>query len=61
MYTADERYAIKVSAYTNQAVSSNTWLRMAQFLTVTVDADERRQLENQLNVSILVVEFQKKR
>lgn len=49
IYTAEERYAVKISAYTNQAVSSNTALRPAQFLTVTVDADERRQLENQLH------------
>uniref|UniRef100_A0A8C3S8H4 Structural maintenance of chromosomes protein 5 n=1 Tax=Chelydra serpentina TaxID=8475 RepID=A0A8C3S8H4_CHESE len=48
IYTAEERYAVKVSAYTNQTISSNTSLRQAQFLTVTVDADERRQLENQL-------------
>ncbi|XP_066470209.1 structural maintenance of chromosomes protein 5 [Tiliqua scincoides] len=49
IYTAEEKYAVKMSAYTNQAVSSNTALRPAQFLTVTVDADERRQLDNQLN------------
>uniref|UniRef100_A0A674IF41 Structural maintenance of chromosomes protein 5 n=1 Tax=Terrapene triunguis TaxID=2587831 RepID=A0A674IF41_9SAUR len=48
IYTAEERYSVKVSAYTNQTISSNTSLRPAQFLTVTVDADERRQLENQL-------------
>uniref|UniRef100_A0A8C4WTA5 Structural maintenance of chromosomes protein 5 n=1 Tax=Gopherus evgoodei TaxID=1825980 RepID=A0A8C4WTA5_9SAUR len=48
IYTAEERYSVRVSAYTNQTISSNTSLRPAQFLTVTVDADERRQLENQL-------------
>ncbi|XP_034629986.1 structural maintenance of chromosomes protein 5 isoform X1 [Trachemys scripta elegans] len=48
IYTAEERYSVKVSAYTNQTISSNASLRPAQFLTVTVDADERRQLENQL-------------
>nr|XP_060618198.1 structural maintenance of chromosomes protein 5 [Anolis sagrei ordinatus] len=47
IYTAEERYSIKISAYTNETVSSNTPLRPAQFLTVTVDADERKQLENQ--------------
>nr|XP_008101503.1 PREDICTED: structural maintenance of chromosomes protein 5 isoform X2 [Anolis carolinensis] len=47
IYTAEERYTIKISAYTNEIVSSNTSLKPAQFLTVTVDADERKQLENQ--------------
>uniref|UniRef100_A0A8C8VFZ7 Structural maintenance of chromosomes protein 5 n=1 Tax=Pelusios castaneus TaxID=367368 RepID=A0A8C8VFZ7_9SAUR len=48
IYTAEERYSVKVSAYTNQTLSSNTSLRPAQFLTVTIDTDEKRQLENQL-------------
>ncbi|XP_061484198.1 structural maintenance of chromosomes protein 5 isoform X2 [Rhineura floridana] len=47
IFTAEERYIVKVSAYTNQTISSNVSLWPAQFLTVTVDADERRQLENQ--------------
>lgn len=51
IYTADERFSVKTSAYTNQAVTSNTALKPAQLLTVTVNADERRQLDNQLNVS----------
>ncbi|XP_029468527.1 structural maintenance of chromosomes protein 5 [Rhinatrema bivittatum] len=48
IYTAEERYAVKVSAYSNKTFSSNTSLRGAQFLTVTVDTDERRQLEEQM-------------
>uniref|UniRef100_A0A8U7NB77 Structural maintenance of chromosomes protein 5 n=1 Tax=Corvus moneduloides TaxID=1196302 RepID=A0A8U7NB77_CORMO len=47
MYTAEERYVIKVSSYTKQNLSSNTCLREAQFLTTSVDTDEREQLENQ--------------
>ncbi|XP_033019770.1 structural maintenance of chromosomes protein 5 isoform X1 [Lacerta agilis] len=47
IYTAEERYVVKLSSYTNQTITSNTSLKPAQFLTVTVDADERRQLENQ--------------
>ncbi|XP_074787482.1 structural maintenance of chromosomes protein 5 isoform X2 [Athene noctua] len=47
MYTAEEKYSIKVSAYTNLTLSVNTALRDAQFLTSSVDIDERRQLENQ--------------
>ncbi|XP_063311120.1 structural maintenance of chromosomes protein 5 isoform X1 [Pelobates fuscus] len=48
MYTAEEKYSTKVSAYTNKVISSNISLKAAQFLTVTVDAEERRQLEEQL-------------
>ncbi|KAM4810434.1 structural maintenance of chromosomes protein 5 [Rhinophrynus dorsalis] len=48
IYTAEERYSTKVSAYSNKIISSNVALRGAQFLTVTVDAEERRQVEEQL-------------
>ncbi|XP_064358748.1 structural maintenance of chromosomes protein 5 isoform X3 [Dromaius novaehollandiae] len=47
IYTAEEKYIVKVSAYTNQTLSSNTSLRAAQFLSISVDTDERRQLESQ--------------
>ncbi|XP_074022762.1 structural maintenance of chromosomes protein 5 [Numenius arquata] len=47
IYTAEERYVVKVSAYTNLVLSTNTSLRAAQFLSSSVDTDERRQLENQ--------------
>ncbi|NWV35112.1 SMC5 protein, partial [Grantiella picta] len=47
MYTAEERYSIKISHYSKQKLSSNSCLRDAQFLTSSVDTDERRQLENQ--------------
>ncbi|KAF1583617.1 UNVERIFIED_CONTAM: Structural maintenance of chromosomes protein 5, partial [Eudyptes robustus] len=47
IYTAEEKYIVKVSAYTNLTLSTNTSLRAAQFLTSSVDTDERRQLENQ--------------
>ncbi|KAM9262009.1 structural maintenance of chromosomes protein 5 [Morus bassanus] len=47
IYTAEEKYVIKVSAYTNLTFSTNTSLRAAQFLTSSVDTDERRQLESQ--------------
>ncbi|KAH0628277.1 hypothetical protein JD844_009194 [Phrynosoma platyrhinos] len=49
LYTAEERYMVKISPYTNESISSNTSLRPAQYLTVTVDADKRKQLENQMN------------
>ncbi|MGH0145597.1 UNVERIFIED_CONTAM: hypothetical protein FKN15_045495 [Acipenser sinensis] len=47
-YTAEEKYIVKKSNYTNKTISSNSALRHPQFLTLTVDADERRQLEEQL-------------
>uniref|UniRef100_A0A8C3C7K7 Structural maintenance of chromosomes protein 5 n=1 Tax=Cairina moschata TaxID=8855 RepID=A0A8C3C7K7_CAIMO len=47
LYTAEERYTIKVSAYTNLTFCSNVSLRAAQFLTNLVDTDERQQLEKQ--------------
>ncbi|NXN26027.1 SMC5 protein, partial [Nycticryphes semicollaris] len=47
IYTAEERYLVKVSAYTNLVFSINASLRAAQFLSSSVDTDERRQLENQ--------------
>ncbi|XP_053558489.1 structural maintenance of chromosomes protein 5 [Bombina bombina] len=48
IYTAEERYSVKVSAYSNKVISSNMSLKAAQFLTVTVDADERRQILEQI-------------
>ncbi|XP_070794733.1 structural maintenance of chromosomes protein 5 isoform X1 [Pituophis catenifer annectens] len=49
IYTAEEKYTVKISRYTNQSVSTNISLRPAQYLTVTVDADKRRQLEDKKN------------
>ncbi|KAM6230465.1 structural maintenance of chromosomes protein 5 [Porphyrio hochstetteri] len=47
IYTAEEKYTVKVSAYTKLTLSTNMSLKAAQFLTSSVDADERQQLENQ--------------
>ncbi|XP_010166924.1 structural maintenance of chromosomes protein 5, partial [Antrostomus carolinensis] len=47
IYTAEEKYTVKVSAYTNLTLSTNTSLRVAQFLICSVDTDEKKQLENQ--------------
>ncbi|KAM4708555.1 structural maintenance of chromosomes protein 5 [Discoglossus pictus] len=48
IYTAEERYSLKVSAYSKKVITSNTSLKGAQFLTVTVDADESRQISESL-------------
>ncbi|XP_073526375.1 structural maintenance of chromosomes protein 5 isoform X2 [Phyllobates terribilis] len=47
MYTAEERYSVKISAYSSSVISSNVSLKPAQFLTVTVDPEERRQAVEQ--------------
>ncbi|NWZ31903.1 SMC5 protein, partial [Asarcornis scutulata] len=47
LYTAEERYTVKVSAYTNLTFCSNVSLRAVQFLTNLVDTDERQRLEKQ--------------
>ncbi|XP_032490678.1 structural maintenance of chromosomes protein 5 isoform X3 [Phocoena sinus] len=48
IYTAEEKFVVKTSFYSNQVISSNTSLKVAQFLTVTVDLEQRRHLEEQL-------------
>ncbi|OBS72255.1 hypothetical protein A6R68_13163, partial [Neotoma lepida] len=48
IYTAEEKYVLKTSFYSNKVISSNTSLKVAQFLTVTVDLEQRRHLEEQL-------------
>ncbi|XP_044921023.1 structural maintenance of chromosomes protein 5 isoform X2 [Mustela nigripes] len=48
IYTAEEKYVVKTSIYSNKVISSNTSLKVAQFLTVTVDLEQRRHLEEQL-------------
>ncbi|XP_023608105.1 structural maintenance of chromosomes protein 5 isoform X5 [Myotis lucifugus] len=48
MYTAEEKYVVKTSFYSNKVISSNTSLKVAQFLTVTVDLEQRRHLEEHL-------------
>uniref|UniRef100_A0A672LKA1 Structural maintenance of chromosomes protein 5 n=1 Tax=Sinocyclocheilus grahami TaxID=75366 RepID=A0A672LKA1_SINGR len=50
IYTAEEKYTVKKSNYSSNVVSSNSALRPSQFLTMTIDADERSQLEEQLRV-----------
>ncbi|XP_048383273.1 structural maintenance of chromosomes protein 5 isoform X2 [Stegostoma tigrinum] len=46
IYTGEERYSVKKSIYSNKVISSNTQLKDAKFLTVQVDVDERRRLED---------------
>lgn len=55
IYTAEERYTVKKSTYSNKTISSNSALRPSQFLSMTIDADERRKLEDQLSVRYVIV------
>lgn len=55
IYTAEEKYTVKKSTYSNKTISSNSALRPSQFLSMTIDADERRRLEDQLSVRCILV------
>uniref|UniRef100_F7FZ50 Structural maintenance of chromosomes protein 5 n=1 Tax=Ornithorhynchus anatinus TaxID=9258 RepID=F7FZ50_ORNAN len=48
IYTAEEKYSLKTSSYSNKIISSNIALKGAQFLTVSVDADKKKYLGKQL-------------
>lgn len=50
LYTADERYTLKRSFYSKKISTSNSALHPSQFLTITVDAEEKQQLEQQIKV-----------
>lgn len=50
LYTKDERYTVKRSFYSNKISTSNSAVHASQYLTITVDAEEKRQLEQQMKV-----------
>lgn len=50
LYTTNERYTIKRSFYSNKISTSNSVMHPSQYLTITVDAEEKRQLEQQIKV-----------
>lgn len=50
LYTTDERYMLKRSVYSKMISSSNSAVNPSQYLSITVDAEEKRQLEQQLRV-----------
>ncbi|XP_047426847.1 structural maintenance of chromosomes protein 5 [Mugil cephalus] len=51
LYTTNERYTIKRSFYSNKISTSNSVMHLSQYLTITVDAEEKRQLEQQIRDS----------
>lgn len=50
LYTTDERYTLKRSVYSKMISTSNSAVNPSQYLSITVDAEEKRQLEQQLKV-----------
>lgn len=50
LYAADERYTLKRSFYSKQISTSNSAVQPSQYLSITVDAEKKRQLEQQMKV-----------
>nr|XP_040049541.1 structural maintenance of chromosomes protein 5 [Gasterosteus aculeatus aculeatus] len=48
LYTTDERYTLKRSYYSNKISTSNSAVHASQYLIITVDAEEKRLLEQQM-------------
>ncbi|XP_034001220.1 structural maintenance of chromosomes protein 5 [Trematomus bernacchii] len=48
LYTTEERYTLKRSHYSNAISTSNSAVYPSQYLTITVDAKEKLQLEQQM-------------
>ncbi|KAM4611009.1 structural maintenance of chromosomes protein 5 [Polymixia lowei] len=48
LYTAEERYTVKRSLYSNKISTSNSAVHQSQYLNITVDAEEKRQLEQKI-------------
>ncbi|KAI1904927.1 hypothetical protein AGOR_G00010720 [Albula goreensis] len=51
LFTAEEKYTVKKSSYSNRTISSNSALRPPQFLSMTMDTDEKRHLEENVKVT----------
>ncbi|KAI7793130.1 structural maintenance of chromosomes protein 5 isoform X1 [Triplophysa rosa] len=51
IYTAEEKYTVKTSSYSNNVISSNSALRPSQFLTMAIDTEEKRQLVENLRAA----------
>ncbi|XP_061540928.1 structural maintenance of chromosomes protein 5 isoform X1 [Phycodurus eques] len=50
LYTKDQRYAVKKSYYSNITSTKNTTVYPSKYLSIAVDTEQKRQLEQQLNV-----------
>uniref|UniRef100_A0A673Y3R5 Structural maintenance of chromosomes protein 5 n=1 Tax=Salmo trutta TaxID=8032 RepID=A0A673Y3R5_SALTR len=58
LYTAEEKYSLKKSFYSGKTSTSNSAVRPSQYLTMAVDAEEKRQLEEQIRVSMQAIDVQ---
>uniref|UniRef100_A0A667ZZ03 Structural maintenance of chromosomes protein 5 n=1 Tax=Myripristis murdjan TaxID=586833 RepID=A0A667ZZ03_9TELE len=47
LYTAEERYSVKRSLYSRNISTSNSAVHPSQYLTIAVDVDQKRQLEQE--------------
>uniref|UniRef100_A0A674MAU8 Structural maintenance of chromosomes protein 5 n=1 Tax=Takifugu rubripes TaxID=31033 RepID=A0A674MAU8_TAKRU len=50
LFTLDERYMLKRSVYSKMISTINSPVNPSQYLSIAVDAEEKRQLEQELNV-----------
>uniref|UniRef100_A0A668A922 Structural maintenance of chromosomes protein 5 n=1 Tax=Myripristis murdjan TaxID=586833 RepID=A0A668A922_9TELE len=50
LYTAEERYSVKRSLYSRNISTSNSAVHPSQYLTIAVDVDQKRQLEQEREV-----------
>ncbi|RVE70456.1 hypothetical protein OJAV_G00064840 [Oryzias javanicus] len=48
LYTTEERYTVRRSIYSNKISTSNSAVHPSQYLSITVDAEEKRQREQNL-------------
>lgn len=51
LYTTEERYTVKRSFYSGNIITSNSAVPPSQYLTITVDAKLKQQLEQQIQVT----------
>lgn len=50
LYTTEERYTVKKSSYSNKISTSNSSVPPSQYLVITVDAEEIRNVEQKIKV-----------
>uniref|UniRef100_A0A8C9VP05 Structural maintenance of chromosomes protein 5 n=1 Tax=Scleropages formosus TaxID=113540 RepID=A0A8C9VP05_SCLFO len=58
IYTAEEKYHVKKSQYSNKTIASNSVLRPSQFLNLAVEADKRNRLWEQLKQNVTAIDAQ---
>uniref|UniRef100_A0A6Q2WT45 Structural maintenance of chromosomes protein 5 n=1 Tax=Esox lucius TaxID=8010 RepID=A0A6Q2WT45_ESOLU len=56
LYTAEEKYSLKKSLYSGKISTSNSAVRPSQYLTMAVDAEDKRQKELQIKKSMQAID-----